>query len=84
MWGCGACVGSVSVLTESEIKKLPESEKKIGIDLGIKNLIIISDGNKYSNIKSLAKHEKRLKRLQRILSRRKESKSGQIHCVFRV
>lgn len=68
----------VSVLAETEIEILPESENKIGIDLGIKDLIITSDGDKYGNIKSLSKHEKKLKRLQRILSRRKGSKKGEV------
>ena len=41
----------------------------VGIDLGIKDLVITSDGIKYSNEKILMKYEKRLKRLQRKLSR---------------
>lgn len=45
----------------------------IGIDLGIKNLLICSDGNTYKNInksKKIKKIEKRKKRLQRSLSRK--------------
>ena len=41
----------------------------VGIDLGIKDLVITSDGIKYSNKRVLMKFEKRLKRLQRKLSR---------------
>ena len=41
----------------------------VGIDLGIKDLVVTSDGIKYSNEKILMKYEKRLKRLQRKLSR---------------
>ena len=41
----------------------------VGIDLGIKDLVVTSDGIKYSNKKVLMKFEKRLKRLQRKLSR---------------
>ena len=48
-------------------KVIPKSI--VGIDLGIKDLIVTSDGEKYSNKKELEKHEKRLKRLQRKLSR---------------
>ena len=40
-----------------------------GIDLGIKYLVVTSDGIKYSNEKVLTKYEKRLKRSQRKLSR---------------
>ena len=41
----------------------------VGIDLGIKDLVVTSDGIKYGNLKVLMKFEKRLKRLQRKLSR---------------
>ncbi len=60
----------VSVLVEKNLlveKVIPTSI--VGIDLGIKDLVITSDGVKYSNDKILMKYEKRLKRLQRKLSR---------------
>ena len=58
------------VVDEIEVKKEEVVPKKIiGIDLGVKDLVITSDGEKYSNQKVLEKHEKRLKRIQRKLSR---------------
>ena len=60
----------VSVLVEEDIlidKVTPTTI--VGIDLGIKDLVITSDGIKYGNEKILTKYEKRLKRLQRKLSR---------------
>ncbi|EKD22673.1 MAG: hypothetical protein ACD_84C00014G0004 [uncultured bacterium] len=49
---------------------------KIGIDLGLKDFLVTSDGIKIPNPKHLKKHEKRLKRLQQSLSKkRKGSKS---------
>ena len=60
----------VSVLVEEDIlidKVTPTTI--VGIDLGIKDLVITSDGIKYGNEKILMKYEKRLKRLQRKLSR---------------
>ena len=60
----------VSVLVEEDIlieKIIPTTI--VGIDLGIKDLVVTSDGTKYSNEKVLMKYEKRLKRLQRKLSR---------------
>ena len=60
----------VSVLVEEDIlieKVTPTSI--VGIDLGIKDLVVTSDGIKYSNEKVLVKYEKRLKTLQRKLSR---------------
>ena len=41
----------------------------VGIDLGIKDLVVTSDGEKYNNPKEVSKREKRLKRLQRKLAR---------------
>ncbi len=60
----------VSVVVQEDIlveKVTPTSI--VGIDLGIKDLVVTSDGIKYSNLKVLMKFEKRLKRLQRKLSR---------------
>lgn len=56
----------------------------IGIDLGIKNLSICSDGNTYKNInksQKVKKLEKRKRRLQRSISRRYEkNKKGESYC----
>ena len=50
----------------------------VGVDLGIKDLVITSSGEKYDNQKALIKKEKQLKRLQRKLSRQiKTSKNYQ-------
>ena len=50
----------------------------VGIDLGIKDLVITSSGEKYKNPKNLLKYDKRLKRYQKSLSRKvKGSKNYQ-------
>ena len=61
----------VSVLVDEieVINKKIKATNIVGIDLGIKDLVITSDGEKYSNRKELQKREKQLKRLQRKLSR---------------
>ena len=61
----------VSVLVDEieVIKKQVKPTSIVGIDLGIKDLVVASDGEKYSNPKELQKREKQLKRLQRKLSR---------------
>ena len=48
----------------------------VGIDLGVKDLVVTSDGIKYGNKKILMKFEKRLKRLQRELSRREKGSNN--------
>ena len=70
----------VSVLVEEVNVKEEKVKPKsiVGIDLGLKDLVITSSGEKYNNPKSLKKYEKRLKRYQRSLSRkRRESKNYQ-------
>ena len=60
------------------------SNNGIGIDLGIKDLAICSDGNKYQNInktQKVKKLEKRKRRLQRSISRKYENnKKGGSYC----
>ncbi len=61
----------VSVLcTDVEIPPLPSTGAAVGVDLGLHDLAITSDGVKYPNPKSYAKAQKRLARLQRQLSRK--------------
>ena len=61
----------VSVLYEQIIKTnkfIPN--KAVGIDLGIKDLVITSDYEKYTNENVIRKYENRIKRIQRSLSRK--------------
>lgn len=66
---------SISVGLE-EVKEQPKlSPTALGIDLGIKDLAIVSDGTVYKNINKTAhikKLEKKLKRMQRQVSRKYE------------
>ena len=61
----------VSVIVEEieVVKEKVNPTSIVGIDLGIKDLVVTSDGDKYYNTKEIEKREKRLKRLQRKLSR---------------
>src|SRR5690625_4618895 len=60
----------VSILTETEVQPLEKAESSIGIDLGITDFAILSDGRKINNNKFTSRVEKKLKREQRKLSRR--------------
>ena len=75
----------VSVLIDcKEQEKLPKSENEIGIDLGIKEFAITSDGEMIENPKYFRKSEKKLRKLQKDLSRcQKESKNRE-KCRVRV
>ena len=60
----------ISLLCKEEVNELPKMKSAIGIDLGINDFAILSDGQKIDNNKFTSKMEKKLKREQRKLSRR--------------
>lgn len=74
----------VTVGIEYEVSATLPSNEGIGIDLGIKDLAICSDGNKYQNINKTQKAKKlkkRKRRLQRSISRKYEkNKKGESYC----
>ncbi|WP_443595644.1 RNA-guided endonuclease TnpB family protein [Agathobacter sp.] len=49
-------------------QSLPSRGSILGIDLGTKDLVITSDGDKFDNIKTLDNHQKKLAKLQRQLA----------------
>ena len=66
----------VSILVETEVQELPKTGSAVGIDVGLKDFAILSDGTKYTNPKWFRKLEKKLAKAQRILSRRKKGSSN--------
>lgn len=66
----------VSVLVETENFKLKPSQNKVGIDLGLKEFAITSDGVVYENPKFLRTMEYKIKRCQRSLSRKKKGSNN--------
>ena len=59
----------ISLLVESEIEPMEPTDKMIGLDLGLKDLIVDSNGKKYKNHKYLTKSQNKLAKEQRKLSR---------------
>ena len=59
-----------------EIAPSEDTDKVCGVDLGIHDLVITSDGAKYPNNKYLAHSEKKLARLQRQLSRKSKGSNN--------
>lgn len=75
----------VSVLVDKEdIEQLHISDSTIGIDLGIKEFAITSNGEMIENPKFLSKSEKRLKKLQKDLSRCKKGSKNRNKCRIKV
>ena len=66
----------ISILVDTENIQLSKTDKKIGVDLGIKEFAITSDGEIFSNPKHLKKSEKRLAKLQKDLSRKQKGSNN--------
>ncbi|MBP3896907.1 MAG: IS200/IS605 family element transposase accessory protein TnpB [Mogibacterium sp.] len=62
----------ISLQVEEEYEQLPNKGGHIGLDAGLKVLYTTSDSDIYPNPKTLALHEKRIRRLQRSLSRKQK------------
>jgi putative transposase len=74
----------VSILVETNIKSLKKAKAEVGIDVGIKTLAVTSEGEKIENPRPLVKHEKRLRILQRRLSRKVKDSNNRKKARFRV
>ena len=59
-----------SICVDVEQEEYEHTGEVIGIDLGIKDLVIDSNGNKYENPKYLNKVEKKIKHLNRLYSKK--------------
>lgn len=60
----------VSISVEVDITNFTKTKKNCGIDLGLKDFCILSNGTKFSNPKFLINNQKRLKLLQQSLNRK--------------
>jgi putative transposase len=78
----------VSLLVDDYIvKPLPKTDKSIGLDVGITSLIATSDGAKIVNPKPFKQLHKKLRRVQKALSRKQKGSNNRDKarsCVARV
>jgi putative transposase len=77
------CAGRffVSLLVEEEIAPLPVTPHMVGLDLGLKSMVITSKGHTHGNPRFFAKDEKKLARAQRKQAKkRKGSKNRDKAC----
>ena len=77
MSGTVSCVAgkwyiSIAVDVQKDLT-LPKTGKFVGVDLGVKDIAITSDGYKFANPRWIQKSEKKLKRLNRELARRQRA-----------
>jgi len=66
----------VSIFTEQIIDEIPKTGKQAGVDLGIKDFAITSDGEKFKNNRYTKKYAKKLKKAQQHLSRKQKGSNG--------
>ncbi|SRR6266487_68831 len=66
----------VSILLVEEIAPLPPTEQQVGLDVGLKSMVVLSTGEAIANPKYYAQEEKNLARAQRNQAKKKkESKN---------
>lgn len=66
----------VSILTEEQYEPLAKTNKSVGIDLGLKNFVITSEGVKYKNNRVLNMYQNQLKAAQKHLSRKQKGSNN--------
>ena len=74
----------ISILVDTENMTLLKVDKKVGVDVGLKEFVICSDGYRVDNPKYLRKLEKRLIKLQRDLSRKQKGSSNRYKARLKV
>jgi putative transposase len=61
----------VSFLVDEDIQPLPVAMAMVGVDMGLKDLVVFSTGEKVANSKHLRRSERKLAHAQRNLARKK-------------
>jgi putative transposase len=74
----------VSILVEEDIKPLEVTPKMVGLDLGLKSMVITSDGHTYGNPKFFATDEKKLAKAQRRHAKKKKGSKNRAKARFKV
>ena len=63
-------------LPQEEVVKFEPTNKHVGIDLGVKDFVITSDGERFENKHFFKKQEDKIKRLQRQLSKKQKDSNN--------
>jgi len=74
----------MSILVEEDIKPLPVVNKQVGLDLGLKSLVILSTGEHVGNPKYFTKDEKKLAKAQRRLAKKKKGSKNRAKARLKV
>lgn len=63
---------------------LPKTGKSVGLDVGLKSLVMDSDGQTYGDLKALKQKELKLRKLQKTLSRKAKGSSRRLQAKKQV
>ncbi|PEW00390.1 transposase, partial [Bacillus cereus] len=66
----------ISILVETNVQEMPKTQSTCGIDVGLKDFAILSDGTIYKNPRFFRTLEEKLAKAQRTLSRRTKGSSN--------
>ncbi|PFI16933.1 transposase [Bacillus cereus] len=66
----------ISILVETNVQEMPKTQSTCGIDVGLKDFAILSDGTIYKNPRFFLTLEEKLAKAQRTLSRRTKGSSN--------
>lgn len=69
-----------SVVTQQEQQPLPLTGKKVGIDIGIKDLMMLSSGHNIKNPRFLRENQSKIKKIQEHLSRKTKGSNRYLKC----
>ncbi|MFG1750802.1 RNA-guided endonuclease InsQ/TnpB family protein [Streptosporangium sandarakinum] len=73
-----------SFVVETGDEPLPEATSQIGVDLGLTHFAVLSDGRKIDNPRFLRRAERRLKKVQKALSRKAKGSANRRKAVVKV
>ena len=71
-------------MKDTELKKFEHTNKQVGIDLGVKDFVITSDGEVFENKHFFKKEEKQIKKLQRQLSKKVKGSNNRKKAQIRI
>ena len=71
-------------MKDTELKKFEHTNKQVGIDLGVKDFVITSDGEVFENKHFFKKEEKQMKKLQRQLSKKVKGSNNRKKAQVRI
>ena len=71
-------------MEDTELKKFEHTNEQVGIDLGVKDFVITSDGEVFENKHFFKKEEKQIKKLQRQLSKKVKGSNNRKKVQIRI